>query len=293
MLAKDLLEKTRTIETVQPIETSEQKKEKKEKRRFFFFKAKENEKDNKKEKGIEENKLEKERENHLEVKSIEEEQKTERKKEDEFKISELKRELKEDMDFDFEELISKNKGFFARLLENIYEKSFEELAKKDLIEEIKHYFESEKNREEIEYEKKAAYVRLKNLLLELSKLEEKWENQNIILEQYKEQIKTTEERIRELSEIIKREAQKLSLEENIPPEKEFVLNDGRRLKNLKELLEALKTMDENLFKHHVNSVRNDFANWIKYVFKKEFLAERINNAKTKDEMMKILSSELE
>ncbi|MGC8929921.1 MAG: hypothetical protein ACP5OZ_05365, partial [Candidatus Woesearchaeota archaeon] len=225
--------------------------------------------------------------------SQEEQKKEEKTETREFKTQEIKKELKEEMELDFEDLISSNKGFFAKLLENIYEKSFEELAKKDLIEEIRNYFASEKNKKEIEYEKKAAYLRLKNLLLELSKLEEKWENQNIVLEQYKEQIKTTEERIRELSEIIKREAQKLSLEAEIPSEKEFVLNDGRRLRSLKELLEALKTMSNDLYKHHVNSSRNDFANWVKDVFKKESLAEKIRNAKAKEETIKILSSELE
>ncbi|MEM2121741.1 MAG: hypothetical protein QXU20_03750 [Candidatus Woesearchaeota archaeon] len=290
MLAKDVLEKTRTIETIQPIEIKEQKKDNKEKKRFLFFKAREEKKD----KDKEEIKQSKEKEK-FEIKNFKEEPKKEEKRleTENIPVQSIKKSLKEQADLDFEDLISTNKGFFAKLLEEIYEKSFEELAKKDLIEEIKNYFATEKNKKEIEYEKKAAYFRLKNLLLELSKLEKDWEEKNIIIEQYKEQIRTTEERIRELSEIIRKEAQKLNLEEEIPSEKEFILNDGRRLKNLRELLEALKTMDNNLFNHHVSPERNDFANWIKDVFKKEFLAEKVLNAKTREEIIKVLSEELE
>ena len=62
---------------------------------------------------------------------------------------------------------------------------------------------------------------------------------------------------------------------NCRPEKVFWLRDGRTLKNITEMLNALKKMDDGLFKYHVNEQKNDFANWIKDIFKQVELAQKI------------------
>ena len=62
-----------------------------------------------------------------------------------------------------------------------------------------------------------------------------------------------------------------------PEEKVFYLKDGRKLKSLVELTEALESMSEDVFRHHVNEARNDFSNWIKDVFKDEELAKDIKD----------------
>ena len=49
---------------------------------------------------------------------------------------------------------------------------------------------------------------------------------------------------------------------NAPPEKLFCLRDGRKLKNLLELVDALENMGDDVFAFHVNESKNDFANWI-------------------------------
>ncbi len=56
-------------------------------------------------------------------------------------------------------------------------------------------------------------------------------------------------------------------------DKAFVLKDGRLLKNLKELADALEHMSEDVFSHHVNSGRNDFSNWVRDVLNESELAE--------------------
>ncbi len=45
------------------------------------------------------------------------------------------------------------------------------------------------------------------------------------------------------------------------PEKAFWLKDGRTLKNLRELEQALENMSTETYKHHVTKNQNDFANW--------------------------------
>ena len=74
--------------------------------------------------------------------------------------------------------------------------------------------------------------------------------------------------------------------QNAPENKEFHLQDGRVLKNVKELLEALQGMSDEVFNHHVNAERNDFANWVRDVFGAKPLATQMKRVKTKDSTVK-------
>jgi len=66
-----------------------------------------------------------------------------------------------------------------------------------------------------------------------------------------------------------------------PVEHHFVVADGKKLKNIIELADALETMTEEIFSHHVNEAKNDFSNWVKDVFYDHSLAEDISRAKNR------------
>ena len=66
-----------------------------------------------------------------------------------------------------------------------------------------------------------------------------------------------------------------------PEEHHFVVADGRKLKNIIELADALETMSEEIFRHHVNEAKNDFSVWVKDVFYEHSLAEDISRAKNR------------
>ena len=66
-----------------------------------------------------------------------------------------------------------------------------------------------------------------------------------------------------------------------PEEHHFVVADGRKLKNIIQLADALETMGEEIFRHHVNEAKNDFSNWVKDVFYDHSLAEDIARAKNR------------
>ncbi|MBI4143544.1 hypothetical protein HY487_01525 [Candidatus Woesearchaeota archaeon] len=66
-----------------------------------------------------------------------------------------------------------------------------------------------------------------------------------------------------------------------PVEHHFVVADGRKLKNVVELADALETMTEEIFRHHANEFKNDFASWVKDVFYDHSLAEDISRAKNR------------
>jgi two-component SAPR family response regulator len=73
-----------------------------------------------------------------------------------------------------------------------------------------------------------------------------------------------------------RHAKKLA---NAPEDKKFWVCDGRVLKNLNDLENALRTMNDGTYKYHVNGKKNDFYNWIKNVFNNSKLADEIRNSR--------------
>ena len=66
-----------------------------------------------------------------------------------------------------------------------------------------------------------------------------------------------------------------------PKGNEFILADGRVLKDIKELAFALSDMADEVFWHHVNDARNDFAYWIEDTLKNSELAEDVKKVKDK------------
>jgi hypothetical protein len=60
-----------------------------------------------------------------------------------------------------------------------------------------------------------------------------------------------------------------------PEEYHFVLSDGRRLKSLFELADAVHDMNDDIFRSHVNDARNDFSSWVKDIFDEPHLAEEL------------------
>ncbi|MBN1503217.1 hypothetical protein JW930_06780 [Candidatus Woesearchaeota archaeon] len=71
---------------------------------------------------------------------------------------------------------------------------------------------------------------------------------------------------------------------NARPENYFILITGVPLKNIKELVNALENMNDWVFRHHVNSARNDFYTWIKEVLRESTLAQDISTANDSKEM---------
>ncbi|MBC8500711.1 MAG: hypothetical protein ISS25_00430 [Nanoarchaeota archaeon] len=77
------------------------------------------------------------------------------------------------------------------------------------------------------------------------------------------------------------------------PEEYFYLRNGNTLKSIKEFYDSLEIMSDDDFSFHVNDEKNDFANWVRGVFKEKELAEKLFAVKTKDETKKVLKEFLE
>ena len=62
-------------------------------------------------------------------------------------------------------------------------------------------------------------------------------------------------------------------------EEYFYTCNGEVLKTKNQLVKFLKKVDDTVFSYHVNDYKNDFANWIKDVFKEEELFDQILSLK--------------
>jgi len=81
-------------------------------------------------------------------------------------------------------------------------------------------------------------------------------------------------------------SKKTKVWENVHHEKQFWVNDGNVLKNLKELPGALRNMNNETFLHHVNEQKNDFANWIEDVIGEKNLADEVRTLQSKNAVVK-------
>ncbi len=72
----------------------------------------------------------------------------------------------------------------------------------------------------------------------------------------------------------------------------FWINNGPILRNLKDLKNALKKINEETFKYHVNKEKNDFADWVKNVLNDKMLANKLVRIKTVKTMLKTIEEGL-
>jgi len=70
--------------------------------------------------------------------------------------------------------------------------------------------------------------------------------------------------------------------------KEFILSTGQKIKDIEELKESLKNMNDETFNHHVNSDKNDFATWVRDVFQEYELAHKIRAVTSREELFNVL-----
>ncbi len=79
----------------------------------------------------------------------------------------------------------------------------------------------------------------------------------------------------------------------VPEEYVFRCHDGRILKNMKDLGEALAVMADETFAYHSNSEKKDFSNWVRDVIGDEKLAKDLENALDRNQAARIVTSRID
>jgi len=67
---------------------------------------------------------------------------------------------------------------------------------------------------------------------------------------------------------------------NVPEQFTFYCQDGSRFWNLEDLAKAVASMSEEVFAHHVNTEKNDFANWVYDIVGDHALAHELRNTRS-------------
>jgi hypothetical protein len=89
-----------------------------------------------------------------------------------------------------------------------------------------------------------------------------------------------------------KKARNPEIAKHVEPDKYFFLADGRPIKSLFELADSLEDMSDEVFIHHVNPDKNDFAKWVQDVFGDEDLAIKLGQSKSRPENQLIILKHL-
>ncbi len=156
---------------------------------------------------------------------------------------------------------------------------------KDYHESIKsgkHFFLGDKDVDDVVY----------RYLLELRELESEWlirskefeSARNLLLEKENE----IEKKLARFNNVIRNAEKFRMLSKKTTSDKAFRLENGVMLFSVEDLLYELSRINEDIFRHHVNEERNDFSTWIEHVFLYTELSRHVRDAKSKDEMIRII-----
>ena len=80
---------------------------------------------------------------------------------------------------------------------------------------------------------------------------------------------------------------------DVPEEKRFWCRDGRYLKNLDELKDALEQMTDEVYHYHSNEEKTDFSNWVKDVIGDEKLSRDLLKCATRDQAARVVADRVQ
>jgi hypothetical protein len=84
----------------------------------------------------------------------------------------------------------------------------------------------------------------------------------------------------------------LTILSDVQEEKRFWCHDGRYLKSLEEMKDALLEMEDETFLYHSNDTKTDFSNWVKDVIGDEKLSRDLLKCVTKDQAAKAVADRI-
>jgi hypothetical protein len=79
---------------------------------------------------------------------------------------------------------------------------------------------------------------------------------------------------------------------DVPDDVAFSCYDGKILRNLGELENALTGMEEETFSHHVTESKNDFSRWVRDIISDEKLAKDLEKSSSRGQAAKAVSSRI-
>ena len=171
-------------------------------------------------------------------------------------------------------------------------KRFRDIGSMDLVSKMAEFHESSaKGNMQIIH---ADEIReeMKSKLDELKDLEKSWKEKKETINKAMQESYLIEDKINEktieLKYLIREMTIKPKLLKKLSPKEYFYVHDGKIIKSFEELKYVLEVMSVLAFEYHVNEKKNDFSEWVRYVFDSDELAESIKDCRSKEEMLQAL-----
>jgi hypothetical protein len=79
---------------------------------------------------------------------------------------------------------------------------------------------------------------------------------------------------------------------DVPDDKRFWRNDGKTIKNLKELEMSLSDMSAETYRYHRGGGRNDFSKWVNDVVGDTQLAEELGKADSRERASRVVAKRI-
>jgi len=73
---------------------------------------------------------------------------------------------------------------------------------------------------------------------------------------------------------------------DVASENSFLFSNGVNVRNIYELLSAIKYSEESTFRHHFNAHKNDFETWVANSVGDNYLAEKLKKIRTREQAIK-------
>ncbi len=80
---------------------------------------------------------------------------------------------------------------------------------------------------------------------------------------------------------------------NVHSKDNFVVVDGKKLRNIHQLLETVVVMNDKDFEQHVNDDKHDFHKWVKEVHKDAKLAKTLKNANSQQKVARAIGARID
>jgi len=199
------------------------------------------------------------------------------------------------------EISAQDASFFSNLLSHLRKEESmidakylnpDELNSRNLVAEMREYWNEQKKvfqqlreTEKLEQDLVANIEELQHLESEWQQLENEQEERKKALKEKETQIETETLKLKELM-------RRWNLKKDTEEKHFFYLKNGSHCKNVLELLNALKKVDDATFNHHVTPEKNDFVLWINNIFNDKALAKELESASSKEKTIEILNKVL-
>ncbi|MBN1793058.1 hypothetical protein JW826_05230 [Candidatus Woesearchaeota archaeon] len=192
-------------------------------------------------------------------------------------------------------------GYFSEIRHYLKNKDvnqiIDDVLKKDFLTGMKDYHDQKAQGKPFYFHNQDLKDKLETKMNMLMAKEESWHELDQAIETSTKKKQRLERDIdaesQELKELFKLIKTNQILEKECKEEEQFILRSGTRLKNLNDLRKALSYMQEDEFRHHVNDQKNDFSAWIRGALGLPEISEKMQGAKTKEELTNKLKNVLD